>query len=207
MLQQNDTVVQCPSDSLPAIPKDTLNYRDEAGLKQGIWKHYLKGKIWKIEPYKDNLLHGQHYEYWANGEVMRTDYVNGIKHGYDLHYAPDSTSGSFVRFWEQGENVWAAFPWELESYIVPVKGFHTSRDTVEIKVPYNTGELMYQGTIARKSNSSRMGHGVGIHQAFYASGELKARVDYTRDTIYIFNKRGQLIESEKIGVWRGRRVE
>jgi antitoxin component YwqK of YwqJK toxin-antitoxin module len=207
MLQQNATVVQSPSDSLPAITKDTLNYRDEAGLKQGIWKHYLKGKIWKIEPYKDNLLHGQHYEYWANGEVMRTDYVNGIKHGYYLHYEPASTSGRVVSFYDQGEYVWSAFPWDLESFIVPVKGFHTSRDTVEIKVPYNTGELMYKGSIVGERNSSRMSHGVGIHQAYYATGELKARVDYTIDTIYIFNKRGQLVESEKIDDWRGRRVE
>lgn len=200
-----DTLASYNNDKQPIDRQDTLNYQDSAGLKQGTWKKYLNGKIWKIENYKDNFLHGKHYEYWANGEVMQTDYRYGIRHGYFLHYNPDSTFGNFVTYWENGQKVWSAFPWELESYIVPIKGFLTERDKVEIKVPYNSGKLMYQGTIVAKGGNS--GRAIGLHKAYYESGELKATVDYDKDSINVYSKDGKLIESEKIDKWRGRRIE
>lgn len=187
------------------VNQDTLNYRDSEGLKQGTWKVFLNGKIWKIENYKDNLLNGKHYEYLADGEILQTDYVNGIKHGYFLHYDPKCTFARFVTYRENGQSVWSAFPWELESYIVPIKGFITNRDKIEINVPYNSGKLMYNGTIV--SNEGKLVNAIGLHTAYYESGEIKALVDYDSDTIKIFNKDGELIESEKIDNWRGRRIE
>ncbi|MFM9984633.1 MAG: toxin-antitoxin system YwqK family antitoxin, partial [Flavobacteriales bacterium] len=124
----------------------THNYADAAGKKQGIWKSYLNGKLWKEENFKDNVLHGKSKVYNSDGAIQESHYFDGQLHGLILDYYPDSTSAHYAAYYEQDKHVWTAYPWELESYIVPVKGFHSSKDTVEISVPYNSGKTMYVGT-------------------------------------------------------------
>jgi len=184
---------------------DTIGYTDSAGFKQGTYTTYLQGKVWKIERYKDDQLHGQHFEYLANGEVLRTDYVNGVRNGYFLHYNPDSIFGKFVTFWQDGRKLWSAFPWELNSYLVPVKGFLSELDSVEIKVPYNSGQLMYTGLIATRGGGRA--EPIGHHVAFYESGSVKASIDYDADSIRIFSREGELIKSETISSWQGQRID
>ena len=121
-----------------------------------------------------------------------------------LNYHPDSTSAHYAAYYEHGTHVWSAFPWELESYIVPVKGFHSSKDTVEISVPYNSGKTMYVGTIV--STDSNHAKGIGMHRAYYETGEIKALVDYGKKTISLFEQNGQLIKTTTISHWKGNKI-
>lgn len=85
--------------------------------------------------------------------------------------------------------------------IVPVKGFITKLDTVEVRVPYNSGKLMYKGTII--GNADLYHETIGIHKAYYETGELKAIVDYNNNKIEIFSKNGETIEISTIDDRRG----
>ena len=182
----------------------TYNYTDATGKKQGIWKSYLNGKLWKEENFKDNVLHGKSKIYNADGGINESHYAAGQLDGLLLNYYPDSTSANYAAYYEHGSHVWSAYPWELESYIVPVKGFHTSKDTVEINVPYNSGKNMYVGTIV--STDSNHAKGIGIHRAYYESGGIKAIVNYDKMRITIFNQNGSVYGESDVNVWKGNKL-
>lgn len=189
-----DTLENYVIEKQVTIDKDTLNFTDSLGRKQGEWHKYLYGKLWKIENYKDNLLHGKFYKYFGNGEVISVEYVNGIQHGYDLHYHPDSTSARFCSFFEHGEKIWFTFPEIIEIYNSSVKGQSIYRDTVEMIVPYNSGKILYKGTFI--SNGDNYAKEIGIHKSYYESGEIKALIDYDNDSIILYSKEGKIIESK-----------
>jgi hypothetical protein len=167
--------------STPVHTIDTLNQIDKTGLKQGRWEIYQYDKIWKREHYHNDKLHG-----------------------YQMTYSSDSNFALFISYYENGKHLWSAFPWELCDYIVPVKGFLTEENQVEIHVPYNSGKRMYEGTIAKQKSSSVSA--IGIHKAYYETGELKATIDYTSDSITIYTLKGNQIFSDKISKWKGRNL-
>lgn len=192
------------NNSIEVQAFDAINQKDKNGLKQGVWETYRNGKIWKRENYKDDQLHGKQYEYHGKGEVTLTAYRLGVIEGYQLRYHTDSSFANFISYYENGKHLWSAFPWELCDYIVPVKGFLTEEQRVEIRVPYNSGQRMYVGTVVNTTTSGIVP--IGIHKAYYETGELKALVNYDQDSIYIYNVRGNKIFSDRIKQWKGRRV-
>lgn len=195
-----------PSSHSGAVQQEVqFNFTDSAGLKQGLWQTFHNKKLTKLENYVDGLLHGKQREYLGDGGVRETNYEHGIQHGYYLDYKVDSTAASYVSYWENGVRLWSAFPWELESYIVTVKGFLTSQKEVYIKVPYNSGKLMYEGKLVTDDDGRCKA--VGVHKAYYETGEIKSTVDYNIDSIFIFDQNGHLLLSEKTRSWRGRRHE
>ena len=49
----SDTIQTQDIDTLTELQAlDTLNYTDSNGLKQGLWKQYMNGKLWKVENYR-----------------------------------------------------------------------------------------------------------------------------------------------------------
>ncbi|MCB0798605.1 MAG: hypothetical protein KDB85_13390, partial [Chitinophagales bacterium] len=205
-LDPTDSTVTIQTVTSTSSPNsDTFNLIDSNGLRQGIWIYQLNGKLLKSESYVDSKLNGTSYEYLANGEIRKTDYSNGLQNGYFLQYWPDSVFGSFVSYWENGMHLWAAFPWELTYYLVPIKGFIINKDSAEIKVPYNSGKLMYTGTIIR--DRKNIGKAIGIHKAYYETGKLKAIVDYDKNMIEIFDTLGQVTTTSTIRDWKGHRIQ
>lgn len=184
-------------DTNEVAEQDTAtNFKDAQGRKQGKWVTFLYGKPWKVDFYKNNKLHGQCYEYLANGEVMRTDYINGKRYGYFLHYHPDSIVADFVSYYENDTFIWFAFPVELKRYFVPIKGFVSSADSVYIKIPYTSGLLFYEGMI--QADAEQNGLAVGIHKLYYETGQLNAWVNYEEDSIIVYSKNGDILKSSKV---------
>jgi len=175
-------------DTNEVAEQDTAtNIKDAQGRKQGKWVTFLYGKPWKVDFYKNNKLHGQCYEYLANGEVLRTDYINGKRYGYYLHYQPDSTVARFVVYYQNDTAIWHGFPSELVLYFIPIKGFSSEIDSVYVKVPYVSGNLMYEGWV--KNDSEYNTHARGLHKLYYETGQLKAWINYSEDSIIVYNKK------------------
>lgn len=168
-----------------------FNRTDENGLKQGRWEYFLGDNLWKVENYKDGLLNGKVQEYLANGEIRERNYVLGIREGYSLHYHPDSLVGRFISFYKHDSTIWFGFPEALKYCYFPVKEFSCSVDSVDVKIPYNTGELMYEGKIIQESNR---GKPVGTHFVYYKSGIVEAKIDYDSDSLFIFDEKGKLTQ-------------
>lgn len=177
---------------------EQINVTDSNGLKQGKWESYLNGKLWKIDYYKDDKLNGNCIKYQVNGDVQSTEYKMGIRDGYFLQYSPDSIAAQFVTFWEQNEKKWSAFPWELCHLMRPLKGFITEQDTSYIKVPYNSGTLLYEGLIVRNNKEILP---TGIHKVYYKAGGIKATIDYQSKNIKVFNENGSLEFSGSLDDW------
>jgi antitoxin component YwqK of YwqJK toxin-antitoxin module len=178
------------------------NQLDSLGRKQGIWRTDLNGKPWKIERYKDGKRHGVQQEFWANGEIIESTYAEGLKHGAQSHYHLDSSVAVMYSWHERGNQVWIVFPWELEHHIVPVKGWSARRDSVEISVPYVSGQLMYSGYLNRGERIFDVPY--GMHRSYYPNGRLRAIIDYDQDSMTIYSPQGAVLERTTPRRWRGR---
>lgn len=194
---KNDSLLK--KDNLNAIP-ELVNPK----LKEGISKQYLNGKVWKINRYSAGKLDGKNFEFLENGEILETNYKNGIRDGYFLHYAPKSRTAKFATFWKDGKKLWSAFPDQLDLSIIPSKGFITDEDTIEIKIPYNSGKLLYQGRII--SPAKIEDECIGKHTLWFENGKIRAIIDYDRDSIKIYNEKGKLLQNTNIFKMRGFRI-
>lgn len=174
-------------------PQNPIIQKDTSELQQGIKKLYHNGKLWKKENYEDGKLHGKNFEYWANGEVLMTEYQEGIRHGYFMHYAPGQSSATFITRWTNGKEMWSTFPIQIEEHFVPIKGYlYKEPDTIEIEVPYINGSILSTGTLVGKMSGGATP--IGEHQVFYESGKLKALINYDTDTVIVFDKEGNIID-------------
>lgn len=194
-----------PGDSLTATAHaetQAENQLDSLGRKQGNWRTDLNGKPWKVERYKDGERHGVQQEFWANGEIIESTYAEGLKHGAQSHYHPDSSVANMYSWHERGNQVWMVFPWELERYIVPVKGWSAGMDSVEIRVPYVSGQLMYSGYLNHGERILDVAY--GRHRAYYPDGQLRAIIDYDQDSMTIYSPQGAVLERTTPRRWRGR---
>ena len=206
MVGDNPTVVESGQEPIDA-PQGTevLNEVDSLGRKQGHWVLHYRGKPWKDENYKDGVLDGLRKEHWANGEVIENEYSMGVLDGRARHYHPDSSFAMYQSFYENGEPVYLVFPWELATYIVPVKGWRAWRDSVEVKVDWLNGKHMYHGYL-RVSEPDSLTSAFGMHQAYYEDGTLKATIDYDRETIVLFDRSGKVVEQTTPSRWRGKQL-
>lgn len=186
-------------DTLQEVRKektDTLNYTDVNGLKQGRWETYWNGKIAKREFFRDGKLHGVCENYQGN-EVWKTSYSHGIRNGISGLYAPKNSYATFITYWNDGKKVWSVFPWDLNESIIPIKGFLSEvEDTSEVVVHFNSGQLMYSGKIVGNDAVP-----VLIHTSYYETGELRAVINYDKDTIHVFEKNGKRKLSHTIHDW------
>ncbi|MFZ1659515.1 MAG: hypothetical protein WAT61_11860 [Flavobacteriales bacterium] len=182
-----------------------LNFTDVKGRKQGHWITLLNNKPWKDEYFKDGLRDSVCKEYFANGDVYQVTYANGLRNGLCSQYDPDSTTAMFQSWYENDTSVYLVFPWGLAFYIVPVKGWHADKDSVEVNVKYLSGQPLYHGYLNRSSDTT-LAVPYGEHRAYYNDGSLKATVNYDKDSMVLFNKKGQVIERTTPRKWRGRQL-
>ena len=97
---------------------------------------------------------------------------------------------------------WLVFPWELEAYIVPVKGGSTRLDSVTYFVPYLSGDSLYHGHMrAAEKLKDRY---YGVHRAYDPGNKLKAIIDYDQDSMWVFDRAGRLTERTKPHLWQGK---
>ena len=182
-----------------------LNFTDAKGKKQGHWVTMLNGKPWKDEHYEDGLRDGLCKEYFANGDVYQTTYVSGVRNGLCNEYQPDSATAVFQSLYVNDTSVYLVFPWDLAYFIVPVKGWRVDKDSVEVDVKYLSGQPLYHGYFNRSSGNTRAAP-YGEHRAYYEDGALKAAIDYDKDSMVVYNRRGQEIERLTPWQWRGRQL-
>ena len=129
----------------------------------------------------------------------------GQRHGAFTHYHPDSSAAKSYSWFENDTQQWIAFPWELESYLVPVKGWSATHDSTEIRVPYVSGPLLYQGSLNLADNI--MDRPYGTHHVYYPDGSVKAAIDYDKDSMSVYSRSGQLMEVITPQQWRWRQMQ
>lgn len=148
------------------------------------------------------------YRDYGENHIQEVSYLDGVKDGYYKEYYKDSVFPIVVFYYENNKILWNASTWDLYYYSVPVKGFFIrTPQPVKIEIPYNNGNLMYSGKVANVVDGKyKM---LGKHYSYYITGELKVIVDYSIDSIFEFNKSGNIINSttldswykEKVGLW------
>jgi len=176
---------------------DTLNFVDKNGLKQGIWKEYRNGKLFRVGTYKNGLKQGKETQTFG-GEIHEYTYKNGKKNG--LHTWRFSGREYYaVSMYENDSLVWAVFSEMILDEILSDKGPICYRESVPIKLYYLSGKLMYEGTI---TNEDTEFPGKGLHKVYYEGGKLKALADYDKQEIKIFKKSGKLHFTGSFEDWR-----
>ncbi len=191
-------------DSTTTKPKqkETLNFTDSNGLKQGKWVKKWKGKIVNVEHYKDNLLHG-YYAYYLDGNVLTYDgnYVNGKREGlFFAYYDYKSKSIMMEVYYKNGIRIWGGFPACDKDRLVPLKGFEINRDTVFIQAPDYDGKIWYEGNFClkfSKMNTQKLTYAYGIHKVYFKNGKLKGIVDYDKQIIQEFDTNGTKLYKAK----------
>jgi hypothetical protein len=185
----------------PILIQDTLQFTDENGLKQGLWKEYLNGKLWKEERYLNNTLHGLCNEYGEDGVIYQSSYNNGKKNGLSQTFIPGSVTALFATFYLNDDHQWLAYPYEMVQYIVPVKGPRTELDSTTIKIYYLSGQLLYEG----KFHGSKTGaaQGFGIHNSYYENGKNRSVLNYNSDSITTYDQKGNMQQMSGIRKYRG----
>ena len=182
-----------------------LNFTDANGRKQGHWITMVNGKPWKDEYYKNGLRDGLCKEYFANGDVYQATYRSGVRNGLCMQYDPDSATAMFQSWYENDTSIYLVFPWDLAFFIVPVKGWRTNKDSVEVEVKYLSGQPLYHGYLNRSSGNTRAAP-KGEHRAYYDDGSLKATINYDKDSMVVFKRKDQGIEWTTPRKWQGRQL-
>ncbi len=174
---------------------DSLNYTDPFGNKLGHWQYYKKGKLWKDLNYLDNELHGKCVQYFPDGVTEITHYTRGKRDGFWQSYEPNARTARFATYWENGQRLWMAFPEILVRQGIPIKGFLLDIDSVEVKVPYVSGKLLYKGVVMRQKVGFKC---IGTHHTFYESGGIKVIADYDTDVYEVYDEAGKLIKKSTL---------
>lgn len=138
-------------------------------------------------------------DYGAN-RIQEISYLDGIKDGYSKEYDKDSVFPIVVSYYENNKILWIAYTWDLYHYSVPFKGFFIrTPQPAKIEIPYNNGNIMYSGKVANVVDGKY--EMLGKHYSYYITGELKVVVDYSTDSVFEFNKSGNIINSTTLDSW------
>lgn len=70
-----------------------------------------------------------------------------------------------------GSLIWTELPASDKNYLVNVKGFHSSLDSVYLEVPHMNGNIWYRGALVNNLE-------VGKHYIYKENRKLYALVDY-----------------------------
>ncbi len=112
-----------------------------------------------------------------------------------------SATGLYVSLYQNDKFQWAAFPYELAQYIVPVKGMQTQADSINIKVYYLSGKILYEGKFYGEKNGAAKG--CGLHKSYYENGEIRTVLDYNQDSITAYDNKGNMQHLKGIRKYRG----
>lgn len=83
--------------------KECEYFVDDKGRKQGTYcEYYDNGQLLKKCNYVDDLLEGESTTYCVNGNIVRTPYVKGKKHGEEKYLG----SSGFSRFYDNDKEVY-----------------------------------------------------------------------------------------------------
>ncbi|WP_107037767.1 hypothetical protein [Brumimicrobium mesophilum] len=184
--------VQFKQDSVVKVDyKDSINYTDENGLKQGRWVRKWRGKLIESYNYVNDTLHG-HFE----TEHKEGDYIKGKKEGFEFHYYGEKESILSVSYYENGEFIWSGCPRAGRDYLIPPKNFQIKKDSIHIKAPYINGETWYEGDFCLLPDPLNKGRlstfSYGVHTVYHMNGNIKGYVDYTNELITEFDSLGNL---------------
>ena len=179
-----------------------LNYKDSAGLKQGIWNSINKQNEREIYTYCNDTLNGfysvenfpwRHEGYYKKGKmdsIQRTYSGKRVEH---------------LSFHKEGRQLWWVSFAADGGFLVPIKGFHITDDTTMFVVaPYPSGQTWYEGQfISTKCFKTRLlphfqTFTTGIHRIYFESGKLRGLVDYDHKTITEYDSTGRQIYVTKL---------
>tara|TARA_R110002124_G_scaffold186179_1_gene353711 strand:- start:445 stop:1137 length:693 start_codon:yes stop_codon:yes gene_type:complete len=168
---------------------DSINYTDSNGWKQGQWIRKWNGKLIEKYSYVNDSLNG-HYE-TDHGEGY---YINGQKDGFQFSYYGQKDSILMLNFYADGNHIWGGFPAAGRDFVIPLKDFHISVDSTYVKAPYINGQTWYEGRFCllpdSLNNGRHLPHRYGVHKVYHLNGNLKAIVDYNKESIQEFDSLG-----------------
>jgi hypothetical protein len=178
------------TDTNPSVNySDSINFTDSNGLKQGQWIKKWKGKLVEKYTYINDTLNG-HYE----SDHKEGFYRNGQKDGFDYLYYGEKESILMVNFYENGTHIWGGCPASGREYLVPVKDFQISKDSIFIKASYINKQTWYEGSFCLLPDSLNNGrlfpHRYGVHKVYHMNGKLRGIIDYNKETILEFDSLG-----------------
>jgi hypothetical protein len=178
-----------PEKILKPDYSDSINFTDSNGWKQGQWIRKWKDKLVENYTYVNDTLNGP-YE-TDHGEGY---YKNGQKEGLQFSYYGKKESILMVNYYANGNHIWGGFPAAGRDFVIPIKDFHISIDSTYVKAPYVNGQTWYEGSFCLLPDSMNNGrllpYRYGVHKVYYMNGNLKAIVDYNKETIQEFDSLG-----------------
>lgn len=179
-----DTVVESSRKPTLVNYKDSLNYTDSIGRKQGIWeKRYQKGRIIERGFYIDDLKDGEFWDH-RNMEATR-EYKMGVLHGYSRVYY-DFSKGKIMSIskYENGEKLWSIPQAALKISLIPIKGihFHTDSDSMYIRAPFPNGNLFYEGWVFHLDSNRHHESWGGTHKMYHENGKVRMIANYPNAT-------------------------
>ena len=179
--------------------KETLNFTDSNGLKQGKWVKKWRGKIVSVKHYKDNLLHGYYLD--STYLPVECNYVNGKKEGMLFGFYNFKKKVVMVEtFYKNGVHIWTGYPASGNYFLIPIKKFCIYKDSVFIQAPVGNGIIWYEGNFCLRytnRNKQKMTYAYGIHKVYFKNGKLKGIVDYDKQTIQEFDTNGSKLYKAK----------
>lgn len=169
---------------------DSINFTDSNGLKQGQWIRKWKGKLVEKYTYVNDTLNG-HYE-TDHGEGF---YLNGKKEGFQYTYYGEKESILMISYFEKGNKIWSGFPTADREYLIPIKGFHISKDSIYIEAPDINNQIWYKGNFFLYSDidNTQRTYAYGVHKIYHRNGNLKGIVNYSIKTIMEYDSLGNLL--------------
>ena len=119
-------------------------------------------------------------------------YRNGKKHGIWRSYYSMATGRVMqVSKYQNDTMIWSGCP-EADMYrLFPIKGFYVKKDSTLIRAPHINDKTWYKGQF------NKNGSLYGIHEIFYIDGSIRARIDYTMDTLIEFEPNGKIKKRRK----------
>ena len=206
VIMETDTVQTTSETEIIEIEKpsykDSLNYTDENGLKQGTWEEYDKEINEDVSCYYvDGLREGQWYT--LTGMRQEGTYKNGLREGYSRWYYGETNKHKVMvlSYFEKGEYIWSAHPAADHGQLTPIKGINVTGDSVYVKIPYKNGNLWYEGTLS-EVESQRENY-IGIHKVYYPNGVLHGLINYDDGWYKEYDTAGNLLVDNTL--W-GRRL-
>ena len=197
--------INISAQSFELLPnsKDTINYIDQAGKKQGKWvlmgKHkpgtcYTANQKAEEGPYKDNRKTGNWLEYYCNGHTKNNlTFVNGRPDGYAMMYYENGNKkeegnwknnrwvGNYKLYYENGQ-VQHDFKFNEGG----------KRDGVQT-YNYDNGQTALEGSFANGKESGQI-------KEFHETGDVKAIKNYNNGEVDVtsiktFEPQNQIIKT------------
>lgn len=164
-------------DSLHITKGDTVNIKDKAGLKQGLW-YYADRKTKKIKSlgyYKNNKRVGLWYKFYPDGSKLS-----------EFHYQKGQKIGKAKTYYANGKLQEEGF-WKVNTWLGEYKFYFENGNLCYLwyydKEGNRTGEQKYfheNGKIKIKGNWKK-GNRDGVLKEYYEDGTLRTEMKFSGD--------------------------